>query len=73
VHTCRAMISPTPQRCGGIAPVDGVLEWKDIDFLGRTGRGDKEQVSPSMSVTSWSVWSSAWRWIRSNRDLLDQD
>jgi len=43
----------------------GVLEWKHIGFLGRTGRADKEKVSSSMSMTSWSAWSSAWGWMRS--------
>jgi len=28
-----------------------VLEWKDAGSLGRTGRGDKEGVSPSVSMT----------------------
>jgi len=42
-----------------------VLEWKDIGSLGRTGRGDKEEVSASMSKSSWSEWSSDWGWMRS--------
>ena len=28
----------------------GVLEWKDTGFLGRTGKGDEEGMSPSMSM-----------------------
>ena len=36
----------------------GVLEWKDTGSLGRTGRGDEEGMSPSMSMASWSAWSS---------------
>ena len=43
----------------------GVLEWKDAGSLGRAGRGDKDRVSPAMSVTSWSAWSSTWGWMRS--------
>ena len=31
----------------------------------RTGRGDKEGVLPSMSMTSWSARSSVWGWMRS--------
>ena len=48
-----------------MAPMTGVLEWKDTGPLGRTGRGDEEGVSPSMSMTSWRAWSSAWGWMRS--------
>jgi len=44
----------------------GVLGWKDADSIGRTGRCDEEGVLPSMSVTSWSAWSSAWDWMRSH-------
>jgi len=36
------------------------LEWRDTGSLGRTGKRDKEGVLPSMSVISWSVWSSDW-------------
>jgi len=43
----------------------GVLEWKDAGSLGRTGRGDEEGVSPSVSMTSWSTYSSSCGWIRS--------
>lgn len=48
-----------------MSPMTGVLEGKDPGFSGRTGRGDKEVVSLSMSVTSWSVQSSDWGWTRS--------
>ena len=58
------MILLASQRHGGMAPMTGVLKWKDIGSLGRTGRGD-EEVLPSMSMTSWSAWSSAWGWMRS--------
>jgi len=33
---------------------------KITDSLGRAGRADKERMSPSMSMTSWSAWSSTW-------------
>jgi len=49
----------------GMAPVTGVLEWKDTGSVGGTGRGDKEGLSPSVSVNSWSVLCSAWGWMRS--------
>jgi len=42
------MISLISQRCGGMAPVDGVLEWKDTGSLGRMGRGEEEWVSSSV-------------------------
>jgi len=48
-----------------MASMTGVLEWKDTESLGRTGRGNEGGVSPSMSVTSWSEWSSTWGWMRS--------
>jgi len=48
-----------------MAPMTEVLEWKDTGSLGRTGRGDEEGVSPSMSMASWRAWSSAWGWTRS--------
>jgi len=57
-------LTGTTWRCGGMAPMTGVLEWKDTGFLGRTGRGDEAGVLPSMSVTSWRAWSSAWGWMR---------
>lgn len=57
VHTCRVLISLASQRQGG------VLEWKDAGSSGGMGRWDQEGVLPSLSVTSWSVWSSTWdRW-----------
>ena len=28
-------------------------------------QGDEEGVSPSISMTSWSAWSSTWGWMRS--------
>lgn len=37
------------QRNGRIISMIGVLEWKDTDPLGRTGRGDEEGVSSSVS------------------------
>lgn len=40
------------------APMTRALEWKDRGSLGRTGRGDEEEVSPSMSVISWNAWNS---------------
>jgi len=55
------MISLASQRCGGMAPMTGMLEWK---YAG-SGKADKEQVSPSMSMTSWRAWSSTWGWRRS--------
>jgi len=36
-----------------------------IGSLGKTGRGDEEEVLPSMSKISWSAWSSTWEWMRS--------
>ncbi|KAM6092638.1 uncharacterized protein LJ206_005604 [Theristicus caerulescens] len=36
------MISLASWRCGGVAFMTRVLEWKDTGSLGRTGRGDKE-------------------------------
>ncbi|CAN0329528.1 unnamed protein product [Bubo scandiacus] len=48
-----------------MTPMTGVLEWKDTGSLGRTGRGDEVGVLPSMSMMSWSAWSSAWGWMRS--------
>ena len=33
-----------------MAPVTGVLEWKDTGSLGRTGWGDKEGVLPKAGV-----------------------
>jgi len=59
------MILLVSWRSGRMAPMTGVLEWKATNFLGRTGRGDKEGVLPSVSVTSWSACSSAWGWMRS--------
>lgn len=40
-------------------PVTGMLEWKDTGSSGRAGRGDMEEVPPSLSVTSWSAWISS--------------
>jgi len=48
-----------------MAPIIGVLEWNDTGFLGRTHWGDEEGMSPAVSMNSWSLWSSAWRWMRS--------
>lgn len=50
---------------GVMALMIGVLEWMDAGSLGRPGRGDKDWESPSMLVTSWSAWNSAWGWMRS--------
>lgn len=43
----------------------GVLECMGAGSLGMTGRGAEEMVLPSVSVTSWSAWSSSWGWMRS--------
>jgi len=45
----------------------GALGWDDTGSLGKTGRGDEEEVLPSVSKISWSAWSSAWDWMRSPR------
>lgn len=47
-----------------LAPVTGVVEWKDTESLARAGGGE-EEGSPSVSVTSWSECSSAQGWMRS--------
>lgn len=47
-----AMTLLASQRHGGIALTAGPLEWNDTGSLGRTGRGDKEGMLCSMSVTS---------------------
>lgn len=61
MHACRDMILLASQKCGGVASVTGMLEWKDIDSLIRTDLGGQEVVVlPSPSMTSWSAWSSAW-------------
>jgi len=52
------MILLASRRRGGMAAVTGVLERKNTGSLARTGRGDKEEVLLSMSMTSWSTWSS---------------
>jgi len=44
---------------------DWSIEWEDTSSLGRTGRGNEEEVSLSMSKISWSAWSFPWDWIRS--------
>lgn len=36
----------------------GVLEWKDTDASGKSGWGDEEGVSPSISTTSSAVQRS---------------
>jgi len=48
-----------------MACMTGVLEWKDTGFLGKTGRENEEGLSPSVSMTRWSAWSSTWGWMRS--------
>lgn len=53
MSTCRSMILLASEKCSGMAPPIAALEWKDIGSLGRTGRGGKEGMSPSMSGTSW--------------------
>lgn len=40
-------------------PVTGMLEWKDTGSLGRAGRGNMEEMTPSLSVTSRSAWISS--------------
>lgn len=50
-----------------MAPMAGVLGWKDGGSLGRTGGGNKEGASPLMLVTCWSARSSVWGWMRSQR------
>ena len=45
----------------------GVLGWEDTGSLGKTGRGDEKEMSPSVSKIGWSAWSSAWDWMRSPR------
>lgn len=42
-----------------------MLEWKNTGSLERTGRGHKQEESPSLTVTTWSSWSWAWGWMRS--------
>jgi len=59
------MILLALQRCGRVVPMTEVLEWKDTDSLGRTGRQDEEGVLPSMSMISWSAWSSTCGWMSS--------
>lgn len=59
------MILLASQRHGWVAPVTGMLEWKNTGFLGRTGWEDEEVVLPSLSITSQNAWSSTWRWMRS--------
>jgi len=48
---------------------DGSYDWsvgmEAYTIFSKNRQGHKEEVSPWMSVTSWSAWSSAWRWIRS--------
>lgn len=48
-----------------MAPMTGMLEWKDTGSLGRTEKEEEADVSFSTSVTSWSAWRSAWGWMRS--------
>lgn len=43
-----------------MVPVPGVLESKDTGSSRRTGRGDKERVSPPMSMTIISLFSIKW-------------
>lgn len=68
-HACRAMILPASQKHGGMAPMSGVLEWKDIGCRGRTGRADKEHcqwsagVHGALSVDRWEA----------NREFIGQD
>lgn len=66
VRACRDMILLASQKCVGVASVAGMLERKDIGSLGRTDMGDQEVVVlPSLLMTSWSAWSSACGWMRS--------
>lgn len=39
ISTNRATILLVSEGCGGINSVTGMLEWKDTDCLGRTGKG----------------------------------
>lgn len=52
MHFCRVMILSASWNRGGMAPMSGVLEWKDKGSLGSAGRGDTDRVSLSMSMTS---------------------
>lgn len=63
-HACRVTILPSSWRCSGVVPMTGVLGWKNTDSFGRTSRGVKAEVSPSVSVTSWSAQFSPWEWMR---------
>jgi len=39
-------------RHEGMTPMTGMLEWKDMASLGRTGWGHEEGASPSLSRSS---------------------
>lgn len=56
---CRAMALLGSWRCGGMAPVTAVLQWRDADPLGRTGEEDEEVELPFMWESNWSAWSSS--------------
>ena len=55
MHTCRAVILLASPRRGEMSSLTGILQWNDTGCLGSTGRGDKEVVWPSVSMTSWSA------------------
>lgn len=46
---------------------------EDIVSSGRTGRGDEEEVSTSLSVTIWSAWNSTWNGQGANLELMGED
>lgn len=60
VYCFRAVVSLGSRRHGGMDLMTGVLQLKDADSSGRTGRGNVDEVSPSTSRTAWSTWKSAW-------------
>ena len=49
---CYEMTSLALRRHGGMPPMTGVLEWKDVGPLGRTGWGHEEGALPSLSRSS---------------------
>ncbi|GAB0203861.1 thrombospondin-4 [Grus japonensis] len=48
--SCPTISNPN-QRCGGIAPVTGVLGWKGTGSSGRTGRADEEGVGIALYIS----------------------
>lgn len=49
---------------GGMAPMTGVLALKDARLFSKDRQGSQEELLSSMSVISWSAWSSACEWVR---------